>query len=102
MNHESALVEHSVKENKGAPLSFQMEVVAFPNSNLVRQALEATVIQSKWDQTLLKRKGEWGHNLSSNLLIEADKEKGTGPQKRKCGSQRPDNKKECLLFYPSY
>ena len=63
-NQESPLVEHNEEAHKGEPSMFKMEVVAYPRSNLQRQALEASMIQSKSaGAKLLNRRGEWGQNL---------------------------------------
>ena len=75
-NQESPLVEHNKEAHKGEPSMFKMEVVAYPRSNLQRQALEASMIQSKSAGTkLLNRRGEWGQNLPPQLTFEGLRQK---------------------------
>ena len=84
LNPESPLVEHSMEAHGDRVPSFQMKVVSYHKTNLMRQATEATRIQIMEGGNLLNRRGEWGQNLPPKLVLE-DPAGGntTAPQKHK-------------------
>ena len=63
-NPESPLVEHNNECHKEDHSMFKMEILAYPRSNLQRQAMEASkIMMMSASSKLLNRKGEWGQNL---------------------------------------
>ena len=70
LNQESPLVEHSLEAHADRVASFQMEVVSFHKTNLMRQATEAIRIQMMEGGNILNRRGEWGQNLPPKLVVD--------------------------------
>ena len=70
LNPESPLVEHSLEHHANQPPRFQMKVLTFIKTNIMRQATEAAKIQGLEGGNLLNRRGEWGHNLPPKLVLE--------------------------------
>ena len=75
---ESPLVEHRDKEHKDQEVRFEMMVVKFPRSALMRQATEAHMIELNQGNNVLNRRGEWGQNLPPKLVLEDSNETKSG------------------------
>ena len=91
-DESNPMVEHMGEHHPGEEARFQMRVVSIHKSPLVRQSEEGRMIDSYKGDLQLNRKGEWGNNLSPNLMVEE-----VGPQKRKgrqeTQQERPQAKK---------
>ena len=72
---ESPLVNHQIEDHEGQECEFQMKVKEFAKTNIMRQALEAHHIELHEGKgtNLLNRRGEWGSNLSPQMVVENSK-----------------------------
>ena len=69
-DQSNPMVEHMSDHHPEEEARFQMRVVSLHKSPLVRQSEEGRMIDSYKGDMQLKRKGEWGNNLSPNLMVE--------------------------------
>ena len=61
---ESPCVEHRDADHPGQEVSFKTEVKCFPKTTLMRQTMEAHVIEMNMGKSkVINRRGEWGQNL---------------------------------------
>ena len=70
IDEESPLMGHSMEAHWVAPPSFQMKVLKFLKSNLMRKVSEGTRIQEMEGWNLPNRRSEWGQNLPPKLVVD--------------------------------
>ena len=69
-DQSNPMVEHLNDHHPGEESRYQMRVLSLHKSPLARQSEEGRLIDAYKGDVQLNRKGEWGNNLSPNLMVE--------------------------------